>query len=108
MSAPGAPHDRARRLKAFEPCSIEQGGSAFRAHVLNISHSGALVHAAGTMATGSKIVLVCGSLKIPGRIAWVDGARAGVAFDYGIPAIQLEQVFTGEPSRQAQPVLRCS
>lgn len=49
--------------------------------VANLSASGALIFAAAPPLQDQKIVLVCGTSKIPGHIAWTGDQHAGIAFD---------------------------
>jgi hypothetical protein len=74
-----------------------------RAHVLNVSRSGALVHAASGMLIGSMIVLNSGPLSVAGQVAWVDGTRLGLAFHRNISESQLEHLLTGGSILPKQP-----
>lgn len=70
-----------RRHKLFEPVEIIVDGQSSRAHLLNISATGALVHSATPPATGASV-----KLKLPGAerlalVVWGEASRFGVSFD---------------------------
>ncbi|USI72157.1 PilZ domain-containing protein [Sphingomonas morindae] len=52
-----------------------------RVHLLNISQTGAKLDCDQVPVPGEPVTLRCGTLAVPGRAAWVDGNRFGVAFD---------------------------
>jgi hypothetical protein len=58
-------------------------------HLLNISATGAKLDSDQAPAPDEIVVLVCGGLRVPGRVAWVTDCRFGVAFDKPIDARQL-------------------
>jgi hypothetical protein len=60
------------------------------------------------LGIGSAITLLCGSLQILAQVAWIDGPRAGLAFDRLITDAQLERILTGDRPRLAHPIVRCS
>lgn len=58
-------------------------------HLLNISATGAKLDCELAPASGEAVTLICGGLRVPAHVAWVDGSRFGVAFDTPIDAKQL-------------------
>ena len=75
------PADRiARRHKTFEPTKLVTGAGELRAHVLNVSATGALIHAPGGPARGERCMVVLAGREIAAEVMWVDGARSGLAF----------------------------
>ncbi len=84
---------RAPRYKAFQPCVIEIDGSERRAHVLNISMSGALIHVGSPVPPGTHLTLRCGLLSTAGIVAWEQNLRAGIAFEGAIPDARLQGVL---------------
>ena len=51
-----------------------------RAHILNVSATGALIHASGGPARGERCMVVLVGREIAAEVMWVDGARFGIAF----------------------------
>lgn len=58
-------------------------------HLLNISATGAKLDCEVAPSQDEAVTLICGGLRVPGRVAWVDELRFGVAFDTPIDAKQL-------------------
>lgn len=69
-----------RRVKAFEPASVDYAREVVRAHVLDISLTGALLHMESPCPTGTVLTLKCKLLTVGARVAWTKGARLGIAF----------------------------
>lgn len=73
--------DRAAvRHKTFEPTTMVTASGELRAHILNVSATGALIHAPGAPARGERCSIVLVGRKIAAEVMWVDGARFGIAF----------------------------
>jgi hypothetical protein len=53
-------------------------------HLLNISARGAKLDSGQPPMRDEAVTLICGGMRIAGRIAWVDETRFGVAFDLPI------------------------
>jgi len=51
-----------------------------RVHLLDLSNTGALVHAAAPPAIGAMVDVTCGFSLGAARVAWVDGKRFGLSF----------------------------
>lgn len=78
---PTSANDRkSERLKTFEPISLSEADGEVRAHLLNISKTGALIHAEQTPQIG-KIVQVnlLGDWHV-GSVAWSSPPRFGMSF----------------------------
>jgi len=78
---PASSNDRrAERLKIFEPVTVSDTTGEFRAHLLNISRTGGLVHADPTPEIG-KIVQVnlFGEWHV-GTVVWSSPPRFGLSF----------------------------
>ena len=58
-------------------------------HLLNISATGAKLDCDQPPSTAEAATLICGGLRVAGRVAWVADCRFGVAFDKPIDARQL-------------------
>ena len=72
---------RASRSHVLMAASIEADGIAVPVKLRNLSPEGALVEAAKLPAVGCPVIFRKKELNLAGRIAWVTGARAGIAFD---------------------------
>ena len=72
---------RTRRSHVLMAASIEAGGVSVAVKLRNLSADGALVEGAQLPAIGSPVVFRKKELNLAGRVAWVTGSRAGIAFD---------------------------
>ncbi len=91
---PLSERDRASaRHKIFELVSVIIDGQGTRAHLLNISTTGALVHSAQPPKTGSAIQLVMNGRNYPARAVWSKGARYGIAFRSHLSAPIVEAIL---------------
>ena len=70
----------ARRLKLFQPTELRTGEARCRVHLLDLSATGALIHAAAPPARGASVLLACAGSLREARVMWVDGQRLGVSF----------------------------
>ncbi len=70
----------AHRHKTFEPITLVTERGDLRAHVLNVSTTGALIHAAGGPAAGERCTLFLAGREVAAEVIWVGGPRFGVAF----------------------------
>lgn len=77
----GAPQRRnAPRHKLFEPVTLHLSGIETRAHFLDLSSSGALVHSDAPPPPGAYVGVHAPSLETSGRVRWVNGKRFGMQF----------------------------
>lgn len=89
MSVPPEPRNNddrrsAKRIKVFLLGTIapeELKGS--RAHVLDISVSGARVHAEQEQLVGTELTLTVDEVETRGNVEWVEGKRFGMSFAAG-------------------------
>jgi hypothetical protein len=92
----------AERLKAFIPTYMEGGGVRSRAHILNISASGAMMHCTDIPEIGSLVrILWKGKLRAA-RVQWQAANRFGVRFQVPLPHDELEAVVRDRPSMDIQ------
>lgn len=70
----------AQRYKLFQPTEISTGEGYRRAHLLNVSVSGALMYASDCPERGEDLKVRCGSRTLAALVAWRDGRRFGVRF----------------------------
>ena len=78
----------AQRHKMFEPIALNQSGVETRAHVLDLSSSGALVHCEAPPIEGSYVVIHALGLEASAKVRWARGKRFGIEFSQPLtPAI---------------------
>jgi hypothetical protein len=76
---------RSRRSNVFLAASIELSGTTVPVKLRNLSSQGALIEGDGLPVEGSEILFRRKTLSIKGRVAWVQGGQAGVAFHALLP-----------------------
>jgi hypothetical protein len=84
---------RAPRFKVFQPASIECDGNRHRAHILDLSSSGARLHCADMPSVGSYLSLTCGGFTVRGRIVWRRDQRLGVEFHFPLPDAHVRYII---------------
>ena len=72
---------RSRRSHVLMAASIETAGAAMPVKLRNLSTEGALVEGDALPAVDSDVVFRKNELQLMGRVAWVTGRRAGIAFE---------------------------
>jgi hypothetical protein len=86
---------RAVRLKLFEPVVLRVRGVAERAHLLDLSMTGALAHCEHPPFTGDAVRIEGETLAVGGRVMWVLGKRFGVHFDRALTEVTVLRVVEG-------------
>ncbi|MEO7786962.1 MAG: PilZ domain-containing protein [Sphingomicrobium sp.] len=76
---------RSRRSKVLLSASIEFSGASLLVNLRDLSSEGALIEADKLPVEGSEVVFRKAELSQRGRIAWVEGKRAGLAFLEPLP-----------------------
>ncbi|WP_395001041.1 PilZ domain-containing protein [Sphingomonas sp.] len=71
---------RSRRSNVLMSASIELSGASLPVKLRNLSSDGALVEGDKLPVEGAEVLFRKAELSLVGRIAWVEGKRAGVAF----------------------------
>ena len=71
---------RTRRSQVLMTASIEFSGSSLPVKLRNLSTDGALIEGSSIPVEGSVVLFRKAELSLSGRIAWVEGSRAGIAF----------------------------
>jgi hypothetical protein len=71
---------RSGRANVLLAATIEVSGASVAVKLRNLSEQGALIQADRLPVEGSEVLFRRNDLAVPGRIAWVDGQYAGVAF----------------------------
>lgn len=89
---------RARRSHVLMAASIEADGVAVAVKLRNLSPEGALVEGGQLPAVDSLVIFRKKELNLAGRVAWVTGGRAGIAFDAKLdPEAALRHVPRSKP-----------
>jgi len=69
------------RHKMFGPVALRFGGTAARAHFLDLSCSGALAHCETPPGTGTYLIVEALGMQASGRVMWANGKRFGIQFN---------------------------
>ncbi len=85
----------AARHKLFEPFDLCQAGQSVRAHMLDLSVSGALLHAERPPRIGAGVILAFPGLEVAAHVVWVRAKRFGVRFDMLLPDTALRAMLDG-------------
>ncbi|HEU4961997.1 MAG TPA: PilZ domain-containing protein [Sphingomonas sp.] len=92
---PGAATDRrggaARRHKTFWPTILRTATGNRRAHILNISRTGAKLHAQLPAKTGETVEILVEESWRGGLVRWSNGSAFGIAFNEPVPEDVLDQ-----------------
>ena len=92
---------RSRRSNLWMAASLEHAGGMTPVTLRNLSAEGALVEGDHRLVPGAEIVFHKNDLDVAGRIAWVDGRRAGIAFAMSLdPDIVLRHVPPPRPRHE--------
>ncbi|WP_129794269.1 PilZ domain-containing protein [Sphingosinicella sp. CPCC 101087] len=81
-----------RRLKVFQPATLLGADGRLRVHLLDVSRTGVLGHAASPPAPGSRVELDCAGQLRPALVRWNDGPRFGLEFEQPLPDERMEQI----------------
>lgn len=81
VTAQGLRPRAATRHKLFEPVLLRQGGVAVRAHMLDLSVTGALLHAERPPVIGARVTIHAEGAGAAARVIWVRAKRFGLRFD---------------------------
>lgn len=86
----------ATRLKLFEPVLLRLHGMPFRAHLLDLSTTGALAHSERTPCVGDQVFIEGEPLCVSGRVVWVRTQRFGIRFDVPLADMIVQRVVMGD------------
>jgi hypothetical protein len=84
---------REPRFKVFQPIPLGTAAGTVRAHLLNLSRTGALIHCADAPDRGSIVRVMLGETANPARVIWRDGKRFGVAFAGKLAPAQIDDAL---------------
>ena len=93
---------RARRSNVLLAASIEALGAVIPVKLRNLSTEGALIEGDELPVEGSEVLFRRNDLALKGRVAWVAGKQAGVAFR---TRIAQEDVLRNIPKPRERPSL---
>lgn len=82
-----------QRLKIFLPVTLRWAGVQERAHLLDISPTGARMHAAIAPASREAIEIEWEGVTFPGQCVWSRGNRFGITFSNPITKTQIETLL---------------
>lgn len=71
---------RSRRSHVLMAATIEVDGTLVPVKLRNLSSQGALVESETLPAVGTAVIFRKKELNLAGRVAWITGGRAGIAF----------------------------
>lgn len=81
MTASSASQNRrSPRSNLWMAAVLEHPGGSAAVILRNLSAQGALVEGDQALTVGDEVVFRKNDLAVAGRIAWIDGRRAGIAF----------------------------
>lgn len=82
--------------------NVQSASGELTVKLRNLSEDGALVEADTLPADGSAVVFQRGELVVVGRIVWIRGKRAGIAFDEKLsPEAVLHHIPSPKPRAMA-------
>ncbi|MEO6247346.1 MAG: PilZ domain-containing protein [Sphingomicrobium sp.] len=89
---------RSRRSNVLLSASIELSGVSLPVKLRNLSSEGALIEGDKLPVEGSEVVFRKAELSLSGRIAWVEGKRAGLSFAENLaPELVLRHIPAPRP-----------
>ena len=96
---------RSRRSNVLLTAIVESGGATLPVKLRNLSAYGALVEGASLPPAGVEVTFCRKELSVTGRVAWVSGRQAGIAF---ASELEPEQVLRHVPPmrQRIQPKFR--
>ena len=96
---------RSRRSNVLLTATVETGGASLPVKLRNLSAYGALVEGQSLPPVGVEVTFCRKELSVAGRVAWVNGGQAGIAF---ATELEPEQVLRHVPPmrQRIQPKFR--
>ena len=92
---------RSRRSQVLLVAKLEHGGTSQAVKLRNLSAEGALVESEKLPIEGTSVHFVRNELNAQGRVVWVNGRYAGIAFDSKLePSEVLRHVPAPRPKIQ--------
>jgi hypothetical protein len=95
---------RSRRSQVLLAAELEHGGACLRVKLRNLSSEGALVESDKLPVEGTPVEFRRNELSAAGRVVWVNGKYAGIAFEQNLnPEQVLRHIPAPRPRIQARP-----
>jgi hypothetical protein len=85
----------AARHKLFEPVRMQIDGLPVRAHLLDLSMTGALAHAEAPPLSGARVSVEGLGLTLQAQVVWVRAKRFGLHFDIALPQAMIDALMNG-------------
>ena len=92
---------KSRRHRLFELATRFDRKGERRAHVLDLSTTGLLLHADKPLEPGQRIALTFAKLGVVGRVVWAEGRYCGIALIQPLEDRQVQEIVAGASSAQA-------
>lgn len=92
---------KSRRSQVLLTATLEHGGSKQTVKLRNLSSEGALVESGRLPIEGTTVVFCRNDLCTRGRVVWVNGSFAGIAFEAKLdPSVVLRNIPAPRPKIQ--------
>lgn len=85
----------AARHKMFEPVVLHLRGMPLRAHILDLSTTGALAHCDRPPSTGDRVMIETKGIMVVAHVVWVRAKRFGVHFDIALSDAMVAGLVNG-------------
>lgn len=69
------------RVPVALPAFLQAGGGRHAVQIVDVSPGGAKLHCPAALATGTAVMLDCGTLGRPATVRWTSGGLVGLCFD---------------------------
>lgn len=97
---------REPRLALFQPTEMSDGAGLRRAHLLDVSATGALVYAADAPPKGSEVAIGVTGAMMVATVMWVDDRRFGVSWRDPMTRDQVDGVVAAQRAFVAEASAR--
>lgn len=97
---------RSRRSPVLLAASIEAEGASYSVKLRNLSEEGALIEGKDLPRENSSACFVRNDLRVTGRVVWVHGCYAGIAFDQPLNTDQVLRNIAKPKSPKAEQEFR--
>lgn len=74
------------RVPVAMPAFLQANGKRHAVHILDLSAGGAKLKCSATLATGTAVLLDCGTLSRSAVVRWQSGGALGICFDSELDA----------------------
>lgn len=76
----------------FQLAGLRVDGATCRAHILDISRSGARVHCTADLVRGQRVTLIAEQQHLLAMVLWEDSHRVGLRFQLTLTEDQLKRI----------------